>query len=483
MGQSTVGGLVLQNVNKDIRLTSLENQNKAQKAQIKSLNTQLQYEKQKNYLQRFTQHPLHQHHNPHYFIPVVKGRPVNLPFGTVSVLPRPTPVKMQPIPYPKMASNTLASLTRFKADPGATYNLLNDRGLVINGKTQAGPTMQGKADLNEIGMVIQGMGGYSRIHVSNRELYNGTGKPYHATLNGKPLLPGQSARLADGGLIHIAASGQSVYVKNAEGYQTNIQIHKKNQLQAQNYLQINARSPHQGVIKDGQRPGGLLGEKILGNDPLSNPDKIQKMKVAHGIHGMPPATAVYDPLPQEVQVMDLAYCHHFSPTIKPSTTTQEMTPEVIQDLWNQTNNFIMDQNTKSDAILAQNKDLQEARKQQLLLKAALMGGNIELAVLLFSMLETKQANKVSTMLLMRIQSLTQQRQNLSTQMNEIKEDAKGASQLQSLVTQSNNVGTEIAMLQTFLQDVTSSKRNDQQFASNFIKQSHETSQAIIRNIG
>ncbi|OGP12634.1 MAG: hypothetical protein A2053_05390 [Deltaproteobacteria bacterium GWA2_50_8] len=87
------------------------------------------------------------------------------------------------------------------------------------------------------------------------------------------------------------------------------------------------------------------------------------------------------------------------------------------------------------------------------------------------------------MLLMRIQSLTQQRQNLSTQMNEIKEDAKGASQLQSLVTQSNNVGTEIAMLQTFLQDVTSSKRNDQQFASNFIKQSHETSQAIIRNIG
>src|SRR3989338_240227 len=137
----------------------------------------------------------------------------------------------------------------------------------------------------------------------------------------------------------------------------------------------------------------------------------------------------------------------------------------------------------SGVILAQNKDLQEARKQQLLLKAALMGGNIELAVLFFSMLETKQANKVSTMLLMRIQSLTQQRQNLSTQMNEIKEDAKGASQLQSLVTQSNNVGTEIAMLQTFLQDVTSSKRNDQQFASNFIKQSHETSQAIIRNIG
>ncbi len=62
-------------------------------------------------------------------------------------------------------------------------------------------------------------------------------------------------------------------------------------------------------------------------------------------------------------------------------------------------------------------------------------------------------------------------------------DQDKASQLQGLANQAESIGTEINLLQTFLQDTMSSKRNTQEFASNWIRSSHETARSIIQNIG
>jgi hypothetical protein len=55
--------------------------------------------------------------------------------------------------------------------------------------------------------------------------------------------------------------------------------------------------------------------------------------------------------------------------------------------------------------------------------------------------------------------------------------------LNKLNTKASGVGTEISMLQTFLQDVMSQKNEAQSMTSNFMKAKHDTGMAIIRNIG
>lgn len=60
-------------------------------------------------------------------------------------------------------------------------------------------------------------------------------------------------------------------------------------------------------------------------------------------------------------------------------------------------------------------------------------------------------------------------------------DAQAAQQGSSLNLQASNIATDISLLQTFLQEVSSEKQEAQTFASNFIKNRHETAMGILRN--
>lgn len=118
-----------------------------------------------------------------------------------------------------------------------------------------------------------------------------------------------------------------------------------------------------------------------------------------------------------------------------------------------------------------------------LLDAALQAGNIDLAMLLVSGLETREANEIAGGLLRKIGDLQDQRKAAANQISQLGKTDEDTKKLQQLNIDVGNMGTEIQMLQTFLQDVMSQKSEAQQMASNFLKSRHETAMGIIRNSG
>jgi len=159
-------------------------------------------------------------------------------------------------------------------------------------------------------------------------------------------------------------------------------------------------------------------------------------------------------------------------------------PEEIQSLWNQVVQQSSRQVQKQTSDQQTQSVLEKTKKLELLLTLALNSGDMDLAMLLFSSLESKQANDISKTLLTRMHDLQDQKRqyadNLAGLDAKKPEDMKKANDLNLKIT---DVGTEIGMLQTFLQEATSQKSEAQQMASNFLKGRHEVGMAIARNIG
>jgi seryl-tRNA synthetase len=124
----------------------------------------------------------------------------------------------------------------------------------------------------------------------------------------------------------------------------------------------------------------------------------------------------------------------------------------------------------------------KTRKLEELLRLALNSGNMDLAILLFSGLEAKKANEVSTAIMQRMQQLQDERRKLSSQMSSTGDQANDARNAQDVQAKMGDIGAEMNLLQTLLQDIQARKSEAQQMASNFIKSRHDTGMGIIRNM-
>lgn len=159
-------------------------------------------------------------------------------------------------------------------------------------------------------------------------------------------------------------------------------------------------------------------------------------------------------------------------------------PEETREMWNQTLRQSNQQVQKQISGQQSQAECEKAKKLERLLMMALNSGDMELAMLLFSALETKQANEIAKSLLQRMHDLQAQKRQYSDQIaalgSESKEDAKKANDLNLKI---GDVSTEIGMLQTFLQEATAQKNEAQTMASNFLKGRHEVGMSIARNIG
>ncbi len=157
-------------------------------------------------------------------------------------------------------------------------------------------------------------------------------------------------------------------------------------------------------------------------------------------------------------------------------------PEEIKSMWDQVVADSTRQVTKQTSDQARQSEEGKTRKLEMLLRLALNSGNMELAILLFSGLESRKANEVSASLMQRMQQLQDERRKLSSQMAPSGDQAKDAQNAQGVNAKMGDISTEMNLLQTLLQDIQARKNEAQQMASNFIKSRHDTGMGIIRNM-
>ncbi len=154
--------------------------------------------------------------------------------------------------------------------------------------------------------------------------------------------------------------------------------------------------------------------------------------------------------------------------------------EQIQAQWNQVLEDSNKQTAQQNQFQARQAAKEKMKKLERLLTMALNGGNLDMAMLLFSALETSQANDIAGNLLNHMKELQAQRSQLGDRVATLGQDQ--AQEAQKLNNQSSDLNTEIQFLQTFLQDVMSHKAEAQQMSSNYIKSRHDTAMGIIRNM-
>ena len=109
--------------------------------------------------------------------------------------------------------------------------------------------------------------------------------------------------------------------------------------------------------------------------------------------------------------------------------------------------------------------------------------DIDSAILSFGTKEVAASNRLIGGLLRQMAALNQERRTLAEQIAGL--DSKAAdysSRLADLQNQTTTVGTDIAMLQTFLQEAAATKRQAEELTSNLLAQSNRTAENIIQNI-
>ncbi len=155
----------------------------------------------------------------------------------------------------------------------------------------------------------------------------------------------------------------------------------------------------------------------------------------------------------------------------------------IQDLWNQVIRDSVTRSTIETGRSLLNSQQDRKKKLELLLMAALKSGNIDLAVIMLSGLESREANQLAGQLMTRMQDLQKERRSIAEQIGQIKDNSgESAAKLNSLNIKAGDIGTEISILQTFLQDVMAQKKEAQTMASQVLNSRHEAGMAILRNI-
>ncbi len=175
-------------------------------------------------------------------------------------------------------------------------------------------------------------------------------------------------------------------------------------------------------------------------------------------------------------------CLPLAATAEVPSPEESVSSEEIQRVWDQVVKDSGKQVTRQTESAQADYNRQRGKKMQALLEEALSCGNIDMAMLLVSNLETSEVNGVAAGLLRRMSELQGQRTAIADQISKLGNTEDDSKKLQSLNIQVGNIGTEIQTIQTFLQDVMSQKSEAQQMVSNFLKERHETAMAILRNV-
>lgn len=431
------------------------------------------------------------------YLRLIGGQTLNLNPGTFCVpggeIP-PLPVHIQPVGTPGVAANEEATVTGdphvkeadggkfdFQGIPGRTYNLLNDTGLVLNATFQAYNGSQTLTVMGQIGGMVSGPGGTSMIRIDAHKI-----PPVQ--VNGQSLTTGQTVRLADGGSLSLSQDGKTVSFSTKEGYQNTITVQGGG---TGAYLDYSLKSGGQGVDTDGRMPGGLAGHTFDGDGRQRNGktgDGAQGEGAIDGVHTdyEVPGGIFGFPQPQVTRpgnffyplITNPDYQNYFG--IPVGSNPALIPPDQIQQMWNQVLTDSINRSSLQNGLNATQGSDRRSKKLQLLLQLALNSGNMDLAMLLLSGLETSSANQVASGLVSQIQNLQNQRKGIADQIGKLGKD--DVNQVQKLNMQAGDIGTEISLLQTFLQDVMSQKSEAQSMASNFLKSRHDTAMGIIRNM-
>jgi hypothetical protein len=123
---------------------------------------------------------------------------------------------------------------------------------------------------------------------------------------------------------------------------------------------------------------------------------------------------------------------------------------------------------------------QESDKLLETLLSALQTGNIDLAMLLFSSLESRDASKLTQVLTQKLLDAQQQRRQLTGQLTSQDKDSQNkTAQVQADVQEVNDT---IQLLTTFIRDVNDQKNRTMEFANNFLSDEQQTTMSIVRGM-
>jgi hypothetical protein len=118
-----------------------------------------------------------------------------------------------------------------------------------------------------------------------------------------------------------------------------------------------------------------------------------------------------------------------------------------------------------------------------LLLAALKSGNISLAMMIFSQMEARSANAVTSCLMEKVRKLQDHKRDLSLQIQQQKDDAEGSKNIQKIKTDMETANDDISVLQTFIRDVAQDKQYSLEMANGFLTREYETTMSIVRSFG
>ena len=152
--------------------------------------------------------------------------------------------------------------------------------------------------------------------------------------------------------------------------------------------------------------------------------------------------------------------------------------------WSTTTESIVDfmiAQANRQTSLKQIDDAQRQNEKILnLLMIALQMGNIDLAMLLFASLESRQASEMTKLLTQKLVEAQESRRKLTGQMSSDNKDSqKNLAQTQASVQEAND---QIALLTSFIRDVNDQKNRTMEFANNFLSNEHQTTMSIVRGM-
>jgi hypothetical protein len=362
-----------------------------------------------------------------------------------------------------------------QGEPGKTYNLLNDTGLILNGRFDAAG--KGVTVIGETGLTLTGPRGSSQVQFSK----NGT-----VLINGQSMQPGSMETLGDGGHAYLTEDGKNLTIKTAEGY-TIIQ-----KLQG-NRIDIDVKSPMGGVATEGRMPGGLLGQTFDTDNIARNSQgkqgegaiegNVKDYEVPNGVLGEINPAIQQGVRPEVMSMIGQIFNNSglTPPEVLPTTNPSTGAPiDWNQSINDQTLDFMMGQTLRQGMMQQIGETNQKNDKLLNLLMAALQMGNIDLAMLLFSSLESREASEMTKGLTQKLVDAQQKRRDLTAQMTSQDKNAQNnLAQVQAGVQEVNDT---ITLLTSFIKDINDQKNRTMEFSNNFLTNEHQTTMSIVRGM-
>ncbi len=156
--------------------------------------------------------------------------------------------------------------------------------------------------------------------------------------------------------------------------------------------------------------------------------------------------------------------------------SQALSEQALRD---QSQAFALSQNQRSQQIQNINANNSNTDKIMQQLLAALQSGKIDLAMMLFSNLESKEATQMNAMLTQKLVNLQQSRKQIMVQMDQKGGDQKNLNTLQANVQEVND---SIQMMTSVIKDINEQKNRIAEFANNYLSTEHQTSMSIVRGM-